>query len=257
MQIENLHAYYGAVEALKGVDIEVHDGHICSIIGANGAGKTTLLKSISGVLRKTGSIRWNGREIGGCSPIRVARLGIVHVPEGRLVFPGLTVQQNLEVGAVTWHGMFGRQSLQQDMDMVFELFPRLKERRKQGAWSLSGGEQQMLAIGRGLMARPRLLMLDEPSMGLAPVIVDELFKKIVEINKMGLPILLIEQNAKLALKVSRYAYILEQGTVRAHAESQEILKDSTLVEAYLGKFAHRSVKGVTSKPDERQAATPD
>ena len=255
LQIRDLHAYYGAIEALKGIDIDVPDGKICSIIGANGAGKTTLLKSISGVIRKTGSIRWNDTDISAYSPIRVAKLGIVHVPEGRLVFPRLTVQQNLEVGAVTWHGMFGRKSFDEDMEAVFDLFPRLKERRKQGAWSLSGGEQQMLAIGRGLMARPKLLMLDEPSMGLAPVVVDELFKKIVEINRTGLPILLIEQNAKLALKVSDYAYIFERGRVRAHDQSAEILKDSRLLEAYLGKFANNSIKGLSGQKKETSEST--
>jgi len=237
LKIKNLHAFYGPIEALKGIDVEIRDGQICSIIGANGAGKTTLLKAISGMIQRTGDIHWNEHEISSESPLKIAKLGIVHVPEGRLVFPGLTVQQNLEVGTVSWHGMFGRKPFDQELEMVYKLFPRLKERYKQGAWCLSGGEQQMLAIGRGLMARPQLLMLDEPSMGLAPVIVSELFNKIIEINKQGIPILLIEQNAKLALRISNYTYILERGLVKEHASSHELLDHPKVVEAYLGKFA--------------------
>lgn len=240
LKIKNLHAYYGAIEALKGIDLEVADGNICCIIGANGAGKTTLLKSISGMVRRTGTIMWNDTDISKASPRIVNKDGIIHVPEGRLIFPGLTVYQNLEVGTIGWHGFLGREKFDKDISAVFDFFPKLKERRNQMAWSLSGGEQQMLAIGRGLMGRPQLLMLDEPSMGLAPLIVEDLFKNIVAINKTGLPILLIEQNAKLALKISDYAYILEQGEIKLHGESKTLLGDPRIVKAYLGNYAKES-----------------
>ena len=236
LRIENLHAYYGAIEALKGVDITVPDGKICCIIGANGAGKTTTLKSISGMVRHTGSIHWNDVDISKASSKAVNKHGIIHVPEGRLVFPGLTVYENLEVGTISWHGFISNKSYAEDVKKVFELFPRLEERRNQQAWSLSGGEQQMLAIGRGLMARPKLLMLDEPSMGLAPLIVEELFKKIVEINRQGIPILLIEQNARLALEVSDYAYIMEQGKIKFEGNSKDLQSDERILQAYLGNF---------------------
>ncbi len=236
LRIENLHAYYGAIEALKGVDITVPDGKICCIIGANGAGKTTTLKSISGMVRHTGSIHWNDVDISKASSKAVNKHGIIHVPEGRLVFPGLTVYENLEVGTISWHGFISNKSYAEDVKKVFELFPRLEERRDQQAWSLSGGEQQMLAIGRGLMARPKLLMLDEPSMGLAPLIVEELFKKIVQINRQGIPILLIEQNARLALEVSDYAYIMEQGKIKFEGNSKDLQSDERILQAYLGNF---------------------
>jgi branched-chain amino acid transport system ATP-binding protein len=241
LSVSNLHAYYGAIEALKGINIEVKDGDICAIIGANGAGKTTLLKSISGIVNRTGTIVWNGEDISRCNSLQTVRKGIVHVPEGRLVFPGLSVKENLEMGTINWHGFFGRKPYDNDLKKVFELFPRLEERKNQKAWSLSGGEQQMLAIGRGLMARPKLLMLDEPSMGLAPLIVEELFKKIVEINTVqGIPILLIEQNANLALEISDYAYILERSRIVLEGPSKELRSDPRVVKAYLGKFAAKS-----------------
>lgn len=241
LTINNLHAYYGTIEALKGIDIEVKDGDICAIIGANGAGKTTLLKSISGIVNRIGAIVWNGEDISRCNSLQTVRKGIVHVPEGRLVFPGLSVRENLEMGTINWHGFFGRKPYNDDLKKVYELFPRLEERKYQKAWSLSGGEQQMLAIGRGLMARPKLLMLDEPSMGLAPLIVEELFKKIVEINTVqGIPILLIEQNANLALEISDYAYILERGQIALEGPSKELHSDPRVVKAYLGKFAAKS-----------------
>ena len=236
LKIENLHSYYGAIEALKGVDITVPDGKICCIIGANGAGKTTLLKSISGMVKHTGSITWNDVDISKASSKAVNKHGIIHVPEGRLVFPQLTVYQNLEVGTISWHGFLGRKPYDEDIQKVFDLFPRLEERRTQQAWSLSGGEQQMLAIGRGLMARPKLLMLDEPSMGLAPLVVEEVFEKIIEINKQGTPILLIEQNARLALEVSDYAYILEQGKIKFEGNSKDLQNDDRILQAYLGNF---------------------
>ena len=237
LKIENLHAYYGSIEALKGISLEIQDGSISCIIGANGAGKTTTLKAISGVVKKTGSIQLDGKEISGFSPRAVARERITHVPEGRQVFANMTVYNNLEMGTVNWHGFFGRQSYQEDIQKVFELFPRLEERRDQRAWSLSGGEQQMLAIGRGLMSRPKILMLDEPSMGLAPLVVKELFNKIVEINRQGTTVLLIEQNAKLALEISDYAYIMEQGKITIQGPAELLREDPRVAAAYFGAFS--------------------
>ena len=237
LKIENLKAYYGEVQALYGIDLEVKDGEICCLIGANGAGKSTLLKSISGMVHKTGKILWNDQDLSGYSAQKVAKQGIIHVPEGRQVFPGLSVYQNLEVGSINWHGFFGNKPYDEDIEMIYELFPRLKERSKQLAWSLSGGEQQMLAIGRGLMGRPKLLMLDEPSMGLAPLVIAELFEKIVDVNKkLGVPILLIEQNSKLALKVSNYAYVIKQGKIQFEGKAEEMRNDPRVQEAYFAKF---------------------
>ncbi len=192
LQIKNLKAYYGPIQALKGIDLEVEKGKITCLIGCNGAGKTTLLKAISGMLRREGSIVLDGQvELVNKPPRFVARQGIIHVPEGRHIFPGLTVKENLETGTINWHGFFGRKPYDRELEEVYALFPRLKERQNQLGWSLSGGEQQMLAMGRALMARPKLLMLDEPSMGLAPLIIAELFEKIKEINtEQGIPCLL-------------------------------------------------------------------
>ncbi|MEA4950261.1 MAG: ABC transporter ATP-binding protein [Petrimonas sp.] len=235
LSIRNLHAYYGVIEALKDVNIDVNDGKICSIIGSNGAGKTTLLKSISGMIQRTGSITWDNKELIHDNPKCIANAGVVHVPEGRHVFPNLTVKSNLEVGTVSWHGFFGNKPFQEDLQKVYEMFPRLKEREKQKAWCMSGGEQQMLAIGRALMARPKLLMLDEPSMGLAPLIIENLFERILEINrKQGITILLVEQNARMALEISDYAYVLEQGKILFHGAAKEIEADPRVVGAYLG-----------------------
>jgi len=238
IKIHDLHSYYGAIEALKGIDCTIEKGKITALIGSNGAGKTTLLKSISGVLSHTGSIVLEGgHELVGLSPPQIASLGVTHVPEGRHIFPGLTVRQNLAIGTFCWHGFFGRGKFDAELEEAYSLFPRLKEREKQMGWSLSGGEQQMLAIGRALMARPKVLLLDEPSMGLAPVIVAELFEKIVEINKKGITILLVEQNARLAMRVSHYTYVIEQGEIRIHGESEFIRKDPKVLSAYLGRFA--------------------
>jgi len=239
IKIENLHAYYGAIEAIKGIDLNVRQGSITSLIGSNGAGKSSLLKSISGMIKRTGSIIVSDEtNIISKRPTEIAKMGIVHVPEGRHIFPGLTVEENLEVGATNWHGFFGKESYQDELAEVYDLFPRLKERRKQLGWSLSGGEQQMLAIGRGIMARPRMLMLDEPSMGLAPVIVAELFEKIVEINaRMEIPILIVEQNARMVMRISQYTYVLEQGQILTHGESEKIKNNPQVIQAYLGKFA--------------------
>ncbi|WRS28877.1 ABC transporter ATP-binding protein [Oscillospiraceae bacterium MB08-C2-2] len=239
LKITDLHAYYGPIEALKGIDMTVEKGKITCLIGSNGAGKTTLLKSISGMIRRTGSIMVHEKgEIIDKRPRYIANNRIIHVPEGRHIFPGLSVRNNLETGTVNWHGFFGRQPYQKELDEVYELFPRLLERKDQLGWSLSGGEQQMLAIGRALMARPRVLMLDEPSMGLAPIVVAELFEKIVQINKtQNMPILLVEQNAKLALQISHYAYIIDGGKVILSGPSSELRNDPRVIEAYLGKFA--------------------
>ena len=236
LKIENLTARYGSIEALHGISLQVDEHEMVSLIGANGAGKTTLLNSISGTVSTTGSISFQGTEILQAKAARIARLGLLQVPEGRHVFPGLTVEENLLVGTVASRGMRLRAGDSSgDMEMVFAIFPRLKERRRQLAWSMSGGEQQMLAIGRALMGKPKLLMLDEPSMGLVPIVIDELFEKIVEINRSGVPILMVEQNARLALKVSDRAYILERGAITAQGPSRQMLRDPKVREAYLGK----------------------
>ena len=236
LKIENLTARYGSIEALHGISLQVDEHEMVSLIGANGAGKTTLLNSISGTVSTTGSISFQGTEILQAKAARIARLGLLQVPEGRHVFPGLTVEENLLVGTVASRGMRLRAGDSGgDMEMVFSIFPRLKERRRQLAWSMSGGEQQMLAIGRALMGKPKLLMLDEPSMGLAPIVIDELFEKIVEINRSGVPILMVEQNARLALKVSDRAYILERGAITAQGPSRQMLRDPKVREAYLGR----------------------
>mgnify|MGYP005810789333 CR=1 FL=1 len=240
IKISNLHAYYGTIEALKGINMEIRKGQITCLIGSNGAGKSTLLKSISGACNRSGSIMYkDNTDISNLSPQKVARLGITHVPEGRHVFPGLTVKENLEVGTINWHGFFGRKPYQKEMEEVFALFPRLKERENQLSWSLSGGEQQMLAIGRALMSHPEVLLLDEPSMGLAPLVIAELFEKIVEINKeWGLTILLVEQNAKLAMKTADYTYVLERGNITVEGPSAEVRSNDMVIKSYLGKFAN-------------------
>lgn len=238
LKVRNLHSYYGSIEALKGIDLDIEEGKITCLIGSNGAGKTSLLKAISNVIRSTGEISFEGKNLLNLSTQAICRLGIVHVPESRHIFTGLSVENNLEVGTINWHGFFGKKSYETEMQEVFKLFPRLEERRTQLGWSLSGGEQQMLAIGRALMAKPKLLLLDEPSMGLAPVVVRDLFEKIVEINrKEKLPILLVEQNAKLALEVSHHAYVINQGKVIIEGDPQELKSSPTIVQSYLGKFA--------------------
>ncbi|NLL66582.1 MAG: ABC transporter ATP-binding protein [Clostridiaceae bacterium] len=236
LEIKNLCAYYETNMALNNINISVPDDKIVAIIGANGAGKTTLLKAVSGMVKRTGSILWNGKDIINQNAIKTAKSGIVHVPEGRQVFPGLSVEKNLISGTISWHGFFGRESYQKDIEAVYELLPRLKERRNQGAWSLSGGEQQMLALGRAIMARPKLLLLDEPSMGLAPLVVEDIYDRIVEINKSGIPILLVEQNAKIALRVSKYAYVIEQGVLKMEGESKDMINDERIKAAYLGNY---------------------
>lgn len=240
LTIKNLHAYYGQIEALKGINLSVEEGKIVCLIGSNGAGKTTLLNAISRMIHTEGSIMWDDTELSCMSPQKVAKFGVMHVPSGRHVFPGLSVRDNLELGTVNWRGAFGRGKYDEDIEKVFELFPRLKERENQLAWSMSGGEQQMLAVGRALMGRPKILLLDEPSMGLAPVVVNELFEKIVEINRTGMTILLVEQNAKIALKNSDYAYVIEQGEITVEGDAADLRSDPRITQAYLGKFANKT-----------------
>lgn len=241
IKIKDLHAYYGPIEALKGIDLTVDKGRITCLIGSNGAGKSTLMNSISGTIPRKGSIVVNGdTEIIRKNSRQIARMGIIQVPEGRHVFPGLSVEENLQTGTIVWHGYFGKQSYAAELEQVYDLFPRLKERRRQLAWSMSGGEQQMLAIGRALMARPEVLLLDEPSMGLSPLLVGEMFDKIVDINKRGITILLNEQNARLAMKISDYTYVIEQGTIKMSGLSSEMRNDPRIAEAYLGNRAGRN-----------------
>lgn len=239
LKIDSLHAYYGAIEALKGISMKVDNGKIVCLIGANGAGKTTLLNSISRMIKTEGSIIWDDKDLTHLSSTKIAKSGIMHVPSGRHVFPGLNVRDNLELGTINWRGPFGHGSCDKELETVYSLFPRLKEREKQLSWSMSGGEQQMLAVGRALMGRPRLLLLDEPSMGLAPVVVADLFKSIVSINEqLGLTILLVEQNAKIALRNSSYAYVLEDGRITLEGPSEQMRNDPRIKQAYLGKFAN-------------------
>lgn len=235
LKIKDLHVAYGSIEAIKGIDLEVSDKSIVCLIGSNGAGKTSLLKAISGMVERNGSIEWNGENLVGYNSVTIAKRGIQHVPEGRQVFPGLTVFENLEVGCVNWRGYFGKADHGRELEFVYSMFPRLKERHNQLAWSLSGGEQQMLAIGRALMGRPKILLLDEPSMGLAPLVIDELFEKIIEINHTGLTVLMVEQNARKALKVSDYAYIISQGKISMEGRSQKLIHDERVIATYFGK----------------------
>ena len=231
--VESVHAYYGHIHALHGISLSVEEGEIVTLIGANGAGKSTTLKTISGFLRpRPGRVLLDGASIGGLAPHDITRRGICMVPEGRRIFPRMTVIENLEMGAFARND---RQAIQDDFDRVLTLFPRLKERVAQVAGTLSGGEQQMLAIGRGLMARPKILLLDEPSMGLAPVLVEVIFQTIRNINAQGVTILLVEQNALMALRIARRGYILETGRI-VHTDQAERLRQNDLVrKSYLGE----------------------
>jgi branched-chain amino acid transport system ATP-binding protein len=231
LEVKDLHTFYGNIEALKGISLEVEEGEIVTLIGSNGAGKSTTLRSISGLTPpREGSIRFDGREIGETPPQDVVRLGISQSPEGRRVFARMSVRDNLELGA-----FLRRDSrLDDDFARVYELFPRLKEREKQKAGTMSGGEQQMLAIGRALMAEPRLLLLDEPGMGLAPILVERIYETIRSINEQGTTILLVEQNANSALDVSNRGYVLETGTVALTDKSSELKSNPEVQKAYLG-----------------------
>jgi branched-chain amino acid transport system ATP-binding protein len=232
LKVENLHTFYGQIEALKGISINVEEGEIVTLIGANGAGKSTTLKTISGQLKpREGSITFEGEDLRGLEAHQVTAKGIIQVPEGRHIFPRMTVEENLEMGAF----LRKDNEVKDDIEMVFGLFPRLKERRNQKGGTLSGGEQQMLATGRGLMARPKLLMLDEPSMGLAPVIVDIIFETIERINKEGITILLVEQNAAMALQVADRGYVLETGSVALEGGGKELLHNEQVRKTYLGE----------------------
>jgi branched-chain amino acid transport system ATP-binding protein len=234
LDISNLHVKYGAIEALKGISISVKSGQIVTMIGANGAGKSTLLRAISGLIRvSSGSISFGGVDIANMAPHKVVQAGISHAPEGRMIFANLTVRENLEMGA---YPRSNKGEIANDLERVFVLFPRLKERFKQSGGTLSGGEQQMLAIGRGLMARPKLLLLDEPSLGIGPILVKAIFATIVEINKeLGMTILLVEQNAHLALKIAHYGYVLETGHIILEGASSDIAKNEQVRKAYLGE----------------------
>ena len=233
LKIENLHVAYGGIQALRGISLEVPDGKIVTLIGANGAGKSTTLRTITGLVKAaSGSIQWNGEELLGKSIDKIVTSGIAMSPEGRRVFPDMTVLENLKIGAYLRKD---KEGVAKDLQWVYDLFPRLKEREWQLAGTLSGGEQQMLAVGRALMSRPKLMMLDEPSLGLAPLVVQDIFKIIQEINRQGVTVLLIEQNANMALKIADLAYVLETGNITMSGTGAELLADEKVKEAYLGK----------------------
>ena len=232
LTIDNLNVFYGAIHALKGISLEVKEGEIVTLIGANGAGKSTTLRTISGLLKpKEGSIKFEGKDIGGMAAQNVVKLGISLVPEGRRIFANMTVMENLELGAYLRSDKAG---IEEDMKKIFDKFPRLLERKNQISGTLSGGEQQMLAMGRALMSRPRLLLLDEPSMGLAPLLVKEIFNIIKEINESGTTILLVEQNAKMALDIADKAYVLETGRITLAGTAKELQNSEAVQKAYLG-----------------------
>jgi branched-chain amino acid transport system ATP-binding protein len=234
LKVENLKVSYGHIEVLKGISFNVEAGEIVALIGGNGAGKTTTLSTISGLLRPTsGKISWKGEEIQNVAVEDIVGSGLAHCPEGRRIFPGLNVRENLISGTAA--RAYNNSEIEQDMAFVFDLFPRLKERIKQGGWSLSGGEQQMLAIGRALMSRPNLLMLDEPSLGLAPIVIEQVFERIVELNKRtGLAVLLVEQNSAMALEIASRAFVLETGTITLEGSATALAGDPRIREAYLG-----------------------
>lgn len=232
LEVKNLVVNYGAIRALKGISFDVNEGEIISLIGSNGAGKTTTLHSISNLIKKqSGSVVFDREDITNLHAAQIVHRGLIHVPEGRRIFANLSVKDNLEIGAYTRND---KEKIKQDMEHVFELFPRMKERLKQLAGTLSGGEQQMLAMGRGLMANPKLLLLDEPSMGLAPILVDEIFEIIKKINEDGTTILLVEQNAFKAMSIANRVYILETGSISSSGNSSDMIKDPAVKAAYLG-----------------------
>ena len=233
LKLEDVHTYYGSIHALKGVSLEVDEGEIVTLIGANGAGKSTTLRSINGLNHpRKGSITFQGENITNEAPHNIVKNGIAQAPEGRKLFPRMTVMENLDMGAFQ---RTDKQGIKEDMDHVFSLFPRLAERKTQKAGTLSGGEQQMVAMGRALMARPKLLLLDEPSMGLAPVLVERIFETLVEINKEGTPILLVEQNALMALEVASRGYVLETGRVALADNAKSLRENEQVRKTYLGE----------------------
>lgn len=232
LAVNDLHVSYGAIKAVRGISFEIKKGEIVTLIGANGAGKSTTLRTISGLLKpKTGSITFLGQNIAGVRAHEIVKKGISQVPEGRRVFAEMTVMENLDLGAFVRKDKAG---IQQDLKHVFELFPRLEERKNQSAGTLSGGEQQMLAMGRALMSRPKLLLLDEPSMGLAPLLIKEIFNIIVDINKSGTTVLLVEQNANMALSIANRAYVLETGRITLSGKAQDLAASEDVRKAYLG-----------------------
>lgn len=232
LKVTDLTVHYGTIEALHGISFEVNEGEIISLIGSNGAGKTTTLHALSNIVKKTrGTVMFEGQDITRLAPDSIVCTGLIQVPEGRRIFANMSVHENLELGAYT---RTDRSGIKSDMEKVFTLFPRLKERIRQTGGTLSGGEQQMLAMGRALMSKPKLLLLDEPSMGLAPILVDEIFSIIKEINAEGTTILLVEQNAFKALNIAHRAYILETGSVVKTAEASSLIKDESVKKAYLG-----------------------
>ena len=232
LDVDDIHTFYGNIEALKGISLEVEEGEVVTLIGSNGAGKSTTLRSISGLTPpRTGTIRFDGHDISGTAPQDIVQLGISQSPEGRHCFPRMSVRENLELGAYLRRD---RAEINEDMERVFTLFPRLQERDKQKAGTMSGGEQQMLAIGRAMMARPKLLLLDEPSMGLAPILVERIYETVAEINKQGTTILLVEQNANFALEYSSRGYVLETGTIALADKSAALRENPDVQKAYLG-----------------------
>jgi branched-chain amino acid transport system ATP-binding protein len=232
LEVEDIHTYYGNIEALKGISLEVQEGEVVTLIGSNGAGKSTTLRSISGLTPpRTGAIRFDGRDISVTAPQDIVQLGISQSPEGRHCFQRMTVRENLELGAYLRRD---RPGIAEDLERVFALFPRLQEREKQKAGTMSGGEQQMLAIGRAMMAQPKLLLLDEPSMGLAPILVERIYETVAEINRQGTTILLVEQNANFALEYASRGYVLETGTVALADESSALRENPEVQKAYLG-----------------------
>ena len=231
LKVDDINVYYGSIHAIKGISFEVGEGEVVTLIGANGAGKSTTLNTIAGLLRsKTGSIEFMGQSLAKVPSHKIVAKGLALVPEGRRVFLQMTVQENLEMGAFTQKNA----GIAQDLEMVYDLFPRLKERLKQTAGTLSGGEQQMLAIARGLMSNPKIIMLDEPSLGLAPLIVNDIFDIIQEINREGVSVLLVEQNARKALSIADHACVLEQGRIVKQGTGSEIAADESIINAYLG-----------------------
>jgi branched-chain amino acid transport system ATP-binding protein len=233
LEVEDIHTYYGAIHALKGITLEVREGEIVTLIGANGAGKSTTLRSINGLNHpRLGSIRFQGRDITHDPPHRIVAMGVAQSPEGRKLFPRMSVLENLEMGTFQ---MKDRSTFKDDLERVYSLFPRLAERKAQKAGTLSGGEQQMVAMGRALMAHPKLLMLDEPSMGLAPIFVERIFEIVIEINKQGTPILLVEQNALMALDAADRGYVLETGTVKLSDDAKALMQNEQVRKTYLGE----------------------
>lgn len=235
--LKNVDVFYGKIHAIKRVSLHVNKGEIVTLIGGNGAGKTTLLKTISGLIRSAdGSLVFNDSDISKQSPDAIVKNGISHVPEGRLVFKPLTVEDNLLLGSFNWYSLKSRSVIRKDIDMIYAIFPILKKRKNQLAGTLSGGEQQMLAIGRSLMARPKLLLLDEPSMGLAPIVIKEIFRYIVELrNAYGLTVLLVEQNARSALRIAHTGYVLETGRIIIQGPAEDLLLNRDVQRAYLGR----------------------